>query len=478
MATIKRNFIYNIILNISRVIFPLITAPYVSRVLEPDGVGLFNFSNTYASYFALFAALGIPMYGIREIAKIRDDKIKETQFVSELITISTIATIICIIIMLLSLVFVTQLKENYIIFLISGIVLYLTPIRIDWYYSGHEEFRYITYRSLIIKFISVLLLFLLVKHKDDLIIYVLLNALSQIANEIWNFVKLYKSGIHPFFTLSGIRHLKPLFLLLSSSIAISIYAILDTIMLGFLTNYEEVGYYNNATHISKSLLPIVTSLAAVAIPKLSVYIQTNNWNEINKIANKSMSIVTFLCFPIFFGVVAIAPIFVPLFFGNLYYGTIIPLQIIIGLVVAIGLNNLTGLQLLIGLGMDKLFLKSVVVGSVSNFLLNLFMIPLYGASGAAISSVFAETMIFLVTLYYVYKNTSIRFKNMRNVIRCIICASFFIPLEIILQSFFSDWILIFVFVIVCCLFYLILQFFFKNEVVLLLLKIIKDKIYK
>ena len=144
--SIKRNFLYNILLNISKVIFPLITAPYVSRVLEPDGVGLFNFANTYAGWFALFAALGIPYYGIREVAKIKDDIDEQAKFISEIISISVIATCICSILMFLTLFFIPQLNENYVIFLVSGIILYMTPFKVDWFFQGKEEFGYITFR--------------------------------------------------------------------------------------------------------------------------------------------------------------------------------------------------------------------------------------------------------------------------------------------------------------------------------------------
>ena len=269
--SIKRNFIYNIILNVSKVIFPLITAPYVSRVLEPDGVGLFNFANTYAGYFALFAGLGIPFYGIREIAKISEDDKAQTKFVSEMVSISAMVTALCTLLYIASIFLIPQLNENFVIFLIAAAALYITPLRIDWFFSGKEEFGYIALRSIIMKTLSVIALFVLVHDKDDLIIYVILNSLSQVLNELWNYIKLLRLGIRPYFTLKGMQHLKPLLILFSSSVAMSVYTTLDTLMLGFMTNYDEVGYYNNATHISKALVPIVTSLAAVAMPRLSKY---------------------------------------------------------------------------------------------------------------------------------------------------------------------------------------------------------------
>ena len=475
VKSIKRNFLYNILLNISKVIFPLITAPYVSRVLEPDGVGLFNFANTYAGWFALFAALGIPYYGIREVAKIKDDIGEQVKFVSEIISISAIATFVCSILMFLTLFFIPQLNENYITFLVSGIILYMTPFKIDWFFQGKEEFGYITFRSLIIKTLSVILLFLLVREKSDLLIYVALNALAVVLNEIWNFVKLYKSGIHPYFTLSGNRHIKPLFILFSSSIAISVYTILDTLMLGFMADYDEVGYYNCATHLSKALVPIVTSLAAVALPRVAKLKEERNWSEINKLMNKSFSIVSFMSFPIAFGVMVVAPVFVPLFFGEQFYGTIIPLQIIIFTVVAIGFNNLTGIQILLGFGLDKAFLYSLLTGTVSNFILNLALIPYFGASGAAISSVFAEILILCVMLVFIYRKTPIRFCNIRDTAINLTLSLSFIFIAYMIGAYSSGWSFVFVTIVGCTLVYLCGQYLAKTSSSMMLAEMVKSK---
>ena len=153
--SLKRNYFYNILLNISKVIFPLITAPYISRVLEPDGVGLFNFANTYSNYFALVAALGIPLYGVREVAKIKDDIQSLTKFVSEIISLSCATTFVTTLIYVCSVFFIPQLSKDYIIFLLIALGLYTTPFAIDWYFRGREEFGYITLRALIVRTASV-----------------------------------------------------------------------------------------------------------------------------------------------------------------------------------------------------------------------------------------------------------------------------------------------------------------------------------
>ena len=476
--SIKRNFLYNILLNISKVIFPLITAPYVSRVLEPDGVGLFNFANTYAGYFAMIAALGIPLYGVREISKMQNLR-DETKFVSEILSISIISTFLCSILFLFSVILIPQLNKNLLIFAVSAIVLYITPFKIDWYFQGKEEFRYITFRSLIIKSFSVLFLFVLVHDKEDLLIYVLLNVFCSIINEFWNFVKLYKIGIHPYFTISIIQHIRPLIILFSSAIAIHIYMYIDTVMLGFMTNYEDVGFYNCATHISKAILPIVTSLSAVAIPRVSVLNNSNSWDEINNLMNKSFSIVGFLSFPIVFGVIVISPVLVPLFFGELFNGTILPLQILIMNVVIIGFNNITGMQLLIGLGYDNLYFYSVLVGTFTNIILNLILIPYWSAVGAAIASVFSELIVLSVMLFYVYRKTSFRVSIHKELLLDALIACTFVFWAFGIAKICSGWWYVFVTIFSCGSYYAMIQFFLGNSSEQLLINmVLKKKLIK
>ena len=350
MASIKRNFIYNLLLQVSKVIFPLITAPYVARILDPDGVGIFNFVNTYSSYFALFAVLGIPTYGIREIAKRRDDLKACELFVSQMISIEVISTLLVSVIYIGSVFSIGQLNENAMMFLVAGISLYISPFKIEWFFSGREEFGYITFRSLVIKTISVVLLFIVVRDKGDLLNYIVLNLFATIVNEFWNYVKLFKLGIRPRLTLRGTKeHLKPVLILFGSSVAVSIYVMLDTLMLGFFSSYDEVGYYNSAMHVVKALLPIATALSTVAIPRVSIYMKDSDISMINKLMTQSLGIVSLLAFPLMIGVIVIAPEFVPLFYGDEFHGTILPMQIGAGVIVAIGLNNLNGIQILTGM---------------------------------------------------------------------------------------------------------------------------------
>lgn len=464
MASIKRNFLYNLLLQISKVLFPLITAPYIARTLDPEGVGIVNFVNTYSSYFALFAVLGIPIYGVREIAKIRDDIQASETFVSQMISLEFVTTLFVSCIYIISVCFIGQLNEHALLFLVAGISLYITPFKIEWFFSGREEFGYITFRSLVIKTLSVVLLFFVVKDKGDIVNYVLLNLFATIANEFWNYVKLYKLGIRPHFTLSGCKiHLKPVLTLFASSIAISIYVMLDTLMLGFRSSYQEVGYYNCAMQLVRTLLPVTTALATVVIPKVAIYYKSENVQMINELVTKSLGLVSFLAFPITVGVIMIAPVFVPLFFGESFYGSILPMQIGSIIIVAIGLNNLNGVQILTGMAKDKLFLISVITGAIVNFCLNWFLIPLCGAAGAAFASISSEMIILLLNELFVRRYTQVRVLFWGDLFKSLGGALLFIPLCLVCGQFFKGWLYVFTCIAICISEYILFQKWTKNE---------------
>lgn len=477
MKSIKRNFLYNVLLNISSVIFPLITAPYVSRVLEPDGIGIYNFANTYAGYFALVALLGIPTYGVREVSKLRDDKEGISTLVSQIMSIATFTTIGVTIAYVASLFFVNQLTENFLIFLLAGFLVYLAPFKINWYYQGLEEFGYITFRTLVIRTASVICLFVFVRDKEDLIIYVLISVLAAVFTDIWNYIKMRRSGIRPRLTTKGLKpHMRPLLTLFASSIAISIYGVLDTLMLGFIKGYEEVGFYTNAMNMSKVILTAVTSLSIVAVPRVSYYMQNKDYSGINSLMNKSFSVVSLLSFPAAIGLICVSPSFVPLFFGELFWGSILPLMILSLLIIAIGLNNLTGVQILIGMGFDKFFLYSVIIGAISNFVLNCLLIPFYGSVGASIASVAAETIILVATTLFVYKNTPIRISNWKDILKALIGALILIPLMIILKQFLQGWVLIISYVLLGVLSFCFMEYILKNSSFIWICSTVLDKV--
>ena len=462
--SIKKNFLYNFLNNLSTVLFPLITVPYVARVLDPEGVGLFNFSNTYAGYFALCALLGIPTYGVREVPKLRGDIVKLTEFVSKMMSISLITTIGVSLIYFITISIIDQINENYILFLVAGFALYFAPFKTDWYYKGLEEFGYITFRSLIIRFFSIICLFLFVHDKSDIVIYILINVLGSSIADIWNFIKMFMSGVHPYFTMKGLSpHIKPLLVLLASTVAISVYTVLDTLMLGFMKDYSEVGFYNNASSMSKIFLMIVTSLSAVSIPRFSFFVNNNEIDNANTLFNKSFSFVFFLALPISIGVMCVAPIFVPWFLGGKFVGSIVPLMILAFLIIAIGVSNLAGFQVLIGMGLETLFLRSLLVGTFSNFILNVILIPSYGAIGASIASVIAEFSISGAMMFYIYRYTPLRVSVWNDIIKSLFGAILFFPIAWLLPKGIFVITYLIVFVLISSVIYMLSQKLLQNS---------------
>ena len=471
MKSIKRNLVYTILLNVTSVIFPLITAPYISRVLEPDGVGIFNFANTYVGYFSLFALLGIPTYGIREVAKRRDDKEALSLLVSQLISIACFCTIAVSIIFFISISVVEQLSENYLLFLIAGFGIYLAPIKINWIFQGLEEFGFITIRSLVIRTVSILCLFIFVRQKDDLLVYVILNVLGGVAADIWNFVSMRSRGIklHP--ALKGLeKHMKSLLILFASTIAISLYTMIDTLMLGFISDYSEVGYYNNASHLVRMILVAIGSLSTVAVPRISYYMKNSDILKTNDLVDKSFSLMSLMLFPITIGIICMSSTFIPLFFGQKFVDAVTPLIILGFMMVPLGFNNLTGTQILIGMGLDKYFLYSMLFGAVANFCLNLFLIPSMGANGASLSSTLAETIVLLATLYFVFKYTEIKIRSLCDIYKALLGALLLIPLFFVLKIFLGGWLLVCVYAVFSAIIYYLIEYLLSNSAI----RIIQD----
>ena len=321
-------------------------------------------------------------------------------------------------------------------------------------------------------------MFVFVRTKSDLLIYVILNVGGTICGDVWNYVKLLQSGIKPQLTFVGLKkHLSTLFILFSSSVAVSIYQVFDTLMLGFMADYQQVGFYNSATYISKAVISIVGSLSAVVLPKMSQYYKAKEIDRINDLVSKSFLLVSFIAFPAAVGLACLAPTFVPLFFGAKFSGTIIPLMILSLLIVIIGLNGIPCIQILVSLGYDRLFCYAVLMGGVSNFLLNLILIPAWGADGAAIASVCAETLVLGSSVWYVYHKTPVHLKvSWLNLFKSLFGALIFLPTILLLGQFLGGWMLVAVFILVGSGIYMFSQMILKNRSLDLFMPIILQKL--
>jgi len=402
--SIKLNFIMNALLTMSSFIFPLITFPYVSRVLLPTGTGKVSFATSLISYFTMFSQLGIPTYGIRACARVRDNKNELTRTAHELLIINLIMAFISYVVLAFALLFVSRLHEDRLLYLIVSLSILLNAIGMEWLYKALEQYTYITTRSIIFKFIALIGMFALIHSPDDYIFYGFLSIFAASASNVFNFIYAHKFiGIKVVGKYDFKRHLKPIAVFFAMACATTIYTHLDTVMLGFMTSDEDVGYYNAAVKIKHILVSVVTSLGTVLLPRASYYIEHNKIEEFKRISQKALNFVFIVATPMMLYFILFAKQGILFLSGSNYEGSIVPMQIIMPTLLLIGITNILGLQILVPLGKEKVVLYSEIAGAVVDLILNVILIPKFTSAGAAIGTLAAELAVFVVQ-YVALKN--------------------------------------------------------------------------
>lgn len=395
--SLKKNFIMNALLTMSAFIFPLITFPYVSRVLLPEGTGKVNTAISFISYFSMIAQLGIPTYGIRVCAKVRDNKEKLTRTAHELLVINIAMSIISYAAFIICLFTVPKVRSEKLLYLVISSSIFLSSLGMEWLYKALEQYTYITVRSVIFKFISFISMFLLVKEYDDYVIYGGVAIFAASASNIFNLINVHKYiGLKPVGNYNFRQHFKAVGVFFAMSCAATIYTHLDTVMLGFMTTDADCGYYTAAVKIKTILVSVVTSLGAVLLPRASYYVQNQMMEEFRRITAKALNFVLIISVPLtlYFMIFAKPGIF--FLSGKAYEGGIVPMQIIMPTLILIGITNILGIQILVPTGREKFVLYSEIVGAVVDLIINALLIPNMRSSGAAIGTLAAETAVLMV----------------------------------------------------------------------------------
>ena len=414
--SLKLNVIMNSILTMSSFIFPLITFPYVSRVLSPVGTGKVAFATSFISYFSMIAQLGIPTYGIRVCAQVRDDKIKLSKTVHELLFVNMITTILSYIGLVFALIFIPRLQADKPLYIVISITILLNSIGMEWLYKALEQYTYITIRSILFKFIGLIAMFILVHEQKDYIFYGFITIFATSASNVLNFVNAHKY-IEPRY-IGGYeirKHLKPIGVFFAMSIAATIYTNIDSVMLGFMTSDADVGYYNAAVRIKTIMVSIVTSLGAVLLPRAAYYIEHGLIDEFYRITSKALNFVFLLASPmmIYFMIFAKEGIF--FLSGDSYAGSIVPMQVIMPTILLIGITNISGIQMLIPLGKEKVVLYSEVAGAAVDVIINALLIPSMASVGAAIGTLISELVVLIVQFVYLKGKIFTALKNVHYI---------------------------------------------------------------
>lgn len=394
--SIKKNFIMNAILTMSSMIFPLITFPYVSRILLPLGTGKVAFATSVVTYFSMFSQLGIPTYGIRACAQVRDDKEELSRTVQELFLINFFIMIIAYIALFIAIQNVPRLRSDKTLFLVISTLIFFNAIGMEWLFKALEEYTYITVRSIIFKIISVGAMFLLVRKQEDYVIYGAISIFASSASNVFNFfyarryVSLKLKSRYNFR-----RHLQPVMIFFAMSCATTIYTNLDTAMLGFMKSDEDVGYYNAATKIKTILVNIITSLGIVLLPRASYYVEQGLKDDFEKISRKAINCVCVASIPMVIYFTIFSKEAVYFLSGTAYDGSVLSMQLLMPTILFIGLTNVMGIQIMVPLNREKWVLYSVILGAVVDLIINVLLIPSMASAGAAIGTMLAEAAVLI-----------------------------------------------------------------------------------
>lgn len=400
---IAKNYFYNLSYQVLMVIVPLITTPYVSRVLQASGVGLFGYTQTIAVAFSLFAALGINNYGQREIAYYQDDRQERSRIFWELFIVRLITTSI---VALIYIIFSLSYKDYTRYLIGQGLIVVGTILDISWLFGGMEDFRTIAIRNIFVRSATVILIFILVKSRNDVLIYILINSISTILSYALFFVQLkkYVDWVE-LGKLRIFRHIKGSIEFFIPLIATQLYSHLDKIMLGAMIDSKvESGYYEQARKIVNIVILVLTSINAVMYPRISKLYKEGASNEIKNDYMITFRIIVMLMLPITVGLFVIAPDFTLWFFGQGYDGVPVLIRLSCLLLVFMAVGNFVGVQYLSPMGKQNKMTIIYIISAVINLILNAVLIPYCYSTGAMIASIIAEAFSCFSQVYLFKKS--------------------------------------------------------------------------
>ena len=393
MPSIRSNIILNGLNTITGIIFPIITFPYAARILLPQGIGAINFLNAIIGYITLLTSLGIPMYAVKEIAKFRDDKTKRDILTVEILLLTLALCLMGYIAVWMLALYIPKIHTHATLFYILSLSILFNSIGVNWFYQAIEDFKFITLRAIAIRTLSTCALFIFVKTPSDLLIYGIIIVCSTVGNNVINFIHLRKYlnlGIIRLKQLHIARHIKPAIQVFIFNLIVSLYIQLNSIMLGFISGDEAVGYFTAGTKISYIGITLIASIGTVMLPRCSNMINTGDQQGFRTIINKSLKLTLMLSLPITAGLILLATPLTLLFCGPEYNQSITVLSLNAPVIIFISLTNILGIQILYPMDKIKLVVISVTGGALLNLILNLILIPHHGAIGAAVATLIAE----------------------------------------------------------------------------------------
>jgi O-antigen/teichoic acid export membrane protein len=398
--SVVRNLSYNLILQFVMMVLPLISIPYVSRILGADGIGAYSFTLSLTQYFIIFGTLGTSLYGNRQIAYVRDDADELAKTFSAIFVVRAITTTVALGLYFFIFNTTDALRT---LRLIQSLHIVSAIFDVTWLFIGLEDFKRIVTRNLVIRILGLSSIFIFVKTPEDVVIYTLINVGISLMSAVVMWLYVPKAIKKISIDISSIKlHLWPILRLFVPQIASQIYVLLDKTMIGFLSSLTQVGYYTQADRIIKSILELITALGVVMLPRMSHIFSKGDHSAMDEYLNKHMITVAYVSIPIVFGLAAISNEFVPLFFGPNFKPVILIMMMIAPVLLFISLSSVLGVQYLLPSNRINEFTISIVAGALINLVLNFLLIPRLLAIGAVIGTLMAEFTVMSIQLYFLH----------------------------------------------------------------------------
>jgi O-antigen/teichoic acid export membrane protein len=471
--TLKNKYIHQIIIAASQMMLPLLSYPYITRVLGPFNIGLVNYVDFLAQLFIIFAAFGIPFYAVREVATTNNDVFKRSILVKELTILHTCFSIIAATFFVI--LTYKQWGNNFILYGLAIANILISAFTFDWYIQGTEAFAFAAYRYLIIRAVLLLAFFVCIKYSHQYALYYALYTIGLLAMAIVNAIKVFTENNFYSIPIHFKRHLKPLTHFFLTASAISIYIYFDTILLQYFThNTLLVGYYTTAVKLVKIFLTVLLAIGTVLLPRLSYLVSKGNGTEVKNYLDAYFNFIITIGLPISAGLAFLAPEIIEIVAGKNFIPAAPLVQILAMLPFIISLSNLFCFQTLVPFNKEHQFLVIVIIGCIASVSLNVLFIPIMGVQGAAWANVITECIITLLAAIQAYKLIKFTF-SIHIIVQTIVSVLLFLPIIIAIRYNFSSTIFVAIFSVISCIVgYLVLQIMlFKNKILIQIVQHIK-----
>ena len=387
---------------LSSLVFPLISYTYVTHILQVESIGRVEFARSFTSYFTMLAMLGIVSYATRESAKIKTNKIELTRFAHEIILFNVLAVILSLLLFFCFIFFLPQLSTYKLLLFINSFSIILVALGLEWLFAAMEDYAYISVRSIIIQIISVIIILIFVRTKQDLYLYAFFQMLSLVAPNVINLVYSRKYiSWKPVGNYNLKRHIKPILILFLMTVSVQIFSSLDTTMLGFMSGDISVGLYTASTKMINITSSLLVAIISVLTPKISVLVKKQEWNRIKEISYQAISIILMLSIPAALGLALLSKDLIVVFSGKSFIDGNFSAKILALRIILSPLNTYFIVQLFISMGYEKKNLLTTSVAALVNIILNFLLIPSFMQNGAAVATIMAELIELAFNLYFV-----------------------------------------------------------------------------